>query len=118
MNGSTVVIGEARLGCDPDLRTVGAQGLSVCDLWVAWDDDKRTNWGHVTVWGEDAVSVAATGKGSKISVSGHLRSEEYQAKDGTKRRVMKIVADQLEVKSAKPRSDEEAAEPRQGKRAA
>ena len=44
-NGSMVTISEARLGRDPELRYVGEQGRPVCDLWVAWDDGKRTNWG-------------------------------------------------------------------------
>ena len=119
-NGSMVTISEARLGRDPELRYVGEQGRPVCDLWVAWDDGKRTNWGGVTVWGDEAVKVAdGTAKGSKIAITGHLRSEEYEAKDGTRRRLMKVVAEQVEILSARPAAaSEEPAEPRQGKRAA
>ena len=43
-----------------------------------------------------------TAKGSKIAITGHLRSEEYEAKDGTRRRLMKVVAEQVEILSARP----------------
>ena len=119
-NASMVTISEARLGRDPELRYVGEQGRPVCDLWVAWDDGPRTNWGGVTVWAEEAVKVAeGTSKGSRIKVTGHLRSEEYEAKDGTRRRQMKVVAEQVEILSARPSvAPDGSAEPRQGKRAA
>jgi single-strand DNA-binding protein len=119
-NASMVTISEARLGRDPELRYVGEQGRPVCDLWVAWDDGPRTNWGGVTVWAEQAVKVAeGTSKGSRIKVTGHLRSEEYEAKDGTRRRLIKVVAEQVEILSSRPlAATKEPAEPRQGKRAA
>jgi len=119
-SGSTVTISEARLGRDPELRYVGEQGRPVCDLRVAWDAGKRTNWCSVTIWGDEAVRVVdGTSKGSKIKVTGHLRSEDYETKEGAKRSVVKVVAEQVEILSARPAAaSEEPAEPRQGKRAA
>ena len=60
-----------------------------------------------------------TSKGSRIKVTGHLRSEGYEAKDGTRRRLMKVVAEQVEILSARPApTPEDSPEPRPGERAA
>lgn len=85
-------------------------------------EKKRTNWCGATLWGDDAEEAAnSLATGSKISIRGRLRSEGYVAKDGTRRRVVKIVADQVQFEpSRRAGASEEAAEPptRQGKRAA
>ena len=124
-SSTTVLIPLATVGRDPEFRMVGAEGRPKCDLWVAVDHwshgNKRTEWYGVTAWAHLAEILAEhVAKGSKLSITGHLRSSQYEAKDGSRRRSLEIVADQVQFLS-RPRAaaSSEAAEPsRQGRRAA
>lgn len=107
-SSTTVLIPLARLGKDPEFRMVGSEGKPKCDLWVAVDHwgagNKRTEWYGISAWGHLAEIVAEhVTKGCEISVTGHLRSSQYEAKDGTKRRSLEIVADQVRFVS-RPRA--------------
>jgi single-strand DNA-binding protein len=106
-SSTTVLIPHARLGRDPDLRRVGADGRPKCDVWIAVDHwsggEKGTEWYAVTAWAHLGELVAELArKGSEVCISGHLRSNRWEAKDGTQRRSLEIVAD--EVRFLSPRS--------------
>lgn len=52
---------------------------------------------NIVVWGKQAESVANyTVKGRLIGVSGRLQTRNYDAKDGTKRYVTEVVADEIQ----------------------
>lgn len=103
-----VVIG-GHLCFDPELTTL-ASGRVVTNLRVAVDDRERDAAGvwqdrpsfvDVAVWGAQAESCCAhLAKGSGVAVDGHLRQEQWQAKDGTPRSALKIVAERVQFLSA------------------
>ena len=88
------------LGADPEHKVIG-NGTSVCDLRVAttrrfkqgdeWTDE--TEWHRITVWGAQADSCNQyLRKGSKVHVSGRIKTEQWEDKEGNKRYTTKIIA--------------------------
>lgn len=89
---------------DPELRTVGANGTSVCDLRVAvngrekqgdqWVD--RANYFDVTIWGRQGENAHTyLEKGRPVAITGELRWREWVAKDGSKRQAVSITAERV-----------------------
>ena len=60
---------------------------------VGKDDQKRTNFHRVTLWGELAEHAASLEKGTSVIVVGRLEQREYETKDGEKRTVWEVTAD-------------------------
>ncbi len=91
------------LGADPELKYVG-DNRAVCSLSIATNESykdksgvrqERTEWHRVTVWGEQAELCGKyLSKGRTVYVEGKLRTRSYD-KDGIKRYVTDIVADQV-----------------------
>lgn len=95
------------LGREPELRFI-ASGKAVCSFSVAssrrWlnkqtdEWQEKTTWFNVTAWdklGENCAESLI--KGARVVVTGRLEEETYEAKDGTERRVMKLIADEVGV---------------------
>ncbi len=90
-----------RLGRDPELRATRG-GKSVCSFSIAtesaWKDDKgekqtRTEWHQISVWGAQAEACERyLAKGREVFVEGEIRSSKYQARDGTEKTAVEIVA--------------------------
>lgn len=105
-----VLIG--RLTRDPELRTTGT-GKSVCDFSIAVQKKFKPNDGSpdadffsVSAWNQTAEYVSNyLHKGRLVAVEGRLQSRKYQAKDGTNREVVEIVADNVQGLD-RPRDDE------------
>ena len=60
---------------------------------VGKDDQKRTNFHRVTLWGELAEHAASLEKGTSVIVVGRLEQRDYETKDGEKRTVWEVTAD-------------------------
>ena len=96
-----VLIG--RLTRDPELRTTGT-GKSVCDFGIAVTKRFKPNDGtpdadffSVSAWNQTAEYVSNyLHKGRLVAVEGRLQSRKYQAKDGSNREVVEIVADNVQ----------------------
>lgn len=95
---------------DPDLRYTAA-GTAVANLRLAVNrtfvvqGEKReeTLFIDVVAWGKQAEACAEyLAKGSAIFVDGRLQSREYEAKDGSKRTVVEVVADTVQFLTRKP----------------
>jgi single-strand DNA-binding protein len=76
-----------RVGADAELRTTQS-GEKVLSFRVANDvgfgDRRTTQWVDCSYWGKRAESVSSyVRKGDKITVSGELKLEEFQRRDGT-----------------------------------
>ena len=93
---------------DPELRQVGANGTTVCDLRVAvnarekqggeWID--RPNYFDVAVWGKQGENAANfLEKGRPVAVTGELRWREWTAEDDTKRQAVSITAEKVKFLS-------------------
>ena len=97
-----------RLTKTPDIRQTNT-GKNVCTFTLAVNrrykgaDGKTTaDFFSVQVWGKLAELCARyLDKGSKVFVSGELRNRSYEAKDGSKRTVTEIIANEIEFLSPK-----------------
>lgn len=95
-----VLIG--RLTKDSELRFLPGSGAATCTLTLAVDKyntkEKKmeADFVPVVVWGKQAESTANyMAKGSQVAISGRIQTRSYDAKDGTKRYVTEVVADQF-----------------------
>ncbi len=96
------VILMGRLVSDPELKTTGT-GISVTSFRIAVDrsyvksgEERKANFFDIVCWRGTAEFVCRYfGKGSLIAVEGQLQSRTYQAKDGTNRYVVEVVADNV-----------------------
>lgn len=92
------------LGNDPELRnTQGGQAvltmrLATTETYLDRDRNRqeRTEWHTVVIWGKRAEGLARIlRKGSKIGVTGSLRTNSWDGNDGTKRYRTEIQARQV-----------------------
>ena len=67
------------------------------------DRSQRTDWHRVICWGGLINSAQHLSKGDKIALAGKLRSNDYEAQDGTKRRVIEVHASSIEFLNVKSR---------------
>ena len=84
-------------------KAVATNTLAIDD---GWGDNKKTYFIPFTIWDKSAESLANyTKKGSKIAISGKIISRSYETKDGQKRTVIEVVANQyggIEFLDVKP----------------
>jgi len=99
---------------DPELRYTPS-GTAVCSFGVATNHSikKGDQWENVAtfhnivVWGKQAEFIANNvKKGQKVSLSGRIDNRQYDAKDGTKKYISEIVADNVVPLSAGRPTDE------------
>lgn len=96
------VILMGRLVSDPELKTT-ANGISVTSFRIAVErsyvkagEERKADFFDIVCWRNTAEFVCRYfGKGSLIAVEGQLQSRTYQAKDGTNRYVVEVVADNV-----------------------
>ncbi|OZI26679.1 single-stranded DNA-binding protein [Bordetella genomosp. 9] len=98
-----------RLGRDPETR-YGADGGCVVNfsLAVGWKtkDKDGTEWVRIVVFGKLAeICAEYLTKGKQVYVSGRMRTREYE-KDGDKRYVTEVVADQMQMLAGKDNDQE------------
>lgn len=97
------------LGQDPESRT-SHSGMMICRLSVAtnervkkgdnWED--HTEWHRVTCFGRTAENVQKyLAKGSKVYVSGKLRTSKWQDKNGNDRWTTEILANDVKFLDSK-----------------
>lgn len=101
-----------RLTKDPELRRTNS-GVAVTSFTIACDRDysgkdsseKETDFLDCVAWRQTGEFVAKHfGKGRMICVSGRLQIRAWSDKDGNKRRVAEIVADNCYFADSKPGS--------------
>jgi single-strand DNA-binding protein len=91
---------------DPELRHTPS-GTAVCSLRLAVNSRRKDaatgEWGEkpnyfdVTVWGNQGESCAQyLSKGRPVAVDGRLDWREFEAKDGSKRQAVEIIADSVQ----------------------
>lgn len=98
---NTVIL-MGRLVSDPELKTTGT-GISVTSFRIAVDrsyvkqgEERKADFFDIVCWRNQAEFVCRYfGKGSLIAVQGQLQSRTYQAKDGSNRYVVEVVADTI-----------------------
>lgn len=93
---------------DPELSET-PNGLAVCKFSIAVSRDysnsegtRETDFFNITVWRGRAESCGKyLRKGSKVSVMGSLQTRSYEDKDGIKRSVIDVVANEVEFLTPK-----------------
>lgn len=96
------VILMGRLVGDPELKTTQS-GVSVTSFRIAVDrayvkqgEERKADFFDIVCWRNTAEFVCRYfGKGSLIALEGQLQSRTYQAKDGSNRNVVEVVADNV-----------------------
>lgn len=93
------------LGRDPELRAT-ASGMAVCQFSVCVNDRRKNqqgewvdvpNWVDVTFFGNRAESIHKyLAKGSLVFVSGRLRQNTWENKDGQKRSKLEVIGDDIQ----------------------
>ncbi len=111
------VILVGRLGQDPELKYT-PNGAAVTNFTLAtnetWKDNEgnrqeKTEWHRIVMWRRLAeVAGEYLKKGSKIYVEGRLQTRSWQDKDGIKRYMTEVVADNMTMLDAKQSTGEAA----------
>jgi single-strand DNA-binding protein len=102
------------LGRDPELRAHGGDNILNFAIGVATGtkDKPETMWVECALWGKRATSLQPyLFKGSRVTVSGPLKLEEYQAKDGTTKTRLRMSVDQLDLPPKVDGQTQQAAKP-------
>jgi single-strand DNA-binding protein len=88
---------------DPELRyTTGGRGVASFGLAVNRRFQRNGEWEeqvsffNVVAWGDLGENAAASlAKGNRIVVSGRLEQRNYETREGEKRNVVEVIADEL-----------------------
>ncbi|MDE2101292.1 MAG: single-stranded DNA-binding protein [Patescibacteria group bacterium] len=90
------------VGRDAEVRQAGSS--SVVEFPVAttrrWKDQasgefkEETDWHRIVLWRGDAIAQYLT-KGSRVCVTGRIRNRSFDDKDGNKKFVTEIIADDV-----------------------
>ena len=95
------VILVGNLGRDPELRyipsgqAVANFSLATSDRWrdKEGNNQERTEWHRIVVWGKSAENCAQyLQKGRSVYVEGRLQTQEWEDKEGVKRKTTEVVA--------------------------
>ena len=99
------------LGADPELRYTPS-GVPVATFRIATNEvwktaegkiQERTEWHNIVVWRRLAeISNDLLKKGSRVYVEGRLQTRTYEDRNGIRRSVTEIVADDIIVLEPKP----------------
>ncbi|KHD34406.1 single-stranded DNA-binding protein [Clostridium acetobutylicum] len=92
-----------RLTRDPELKFTPGAGNAVATFTLAVDrrfkkeGQQEADFIPVVVWGKQAESTANyMSKGKLMGVSGRIQTRSYDAKDGTRRYVTEVVAEEVQ----------------------
>jgi single-strand DNA-binding protein len=93
------------LGRDPELRYTQS-GQAVANFSVATTEkfsgrdgspQERTEWHRIVVWGKQGENCAQyLSKGRSVYVEGSLRTQEWEDREGNKRRTTEVVAQRVQ----------------------
>ena len=85
-------------------RAVANFSVATTDAWGEGEDrQERTEWHQVVVWGKLAETCGQyLTKGRQVMVEGRLQTRSYEDRDGNKRSVTEIVAQQVQFLGGRP----------------
>ena len=107
---SVILIG--RLTRDPELRYIPGSGKAVANFDIAVDrqfsKEKETDFFKVQVWGKMAENCANyLAKGSQAGIRGRLQNRSYETKEGEKRYITEIIAEEVQFLGTKGEKKED-----------
>ena len=94
---------------DPELRYTPANGVAVATFTLAVNrrvapqgGKRETDFVPIVVWRVQAENCAKyLGKGSKVAVEGRLQIRSYEDKEGQRRTIAEVVADNVQFLDSK-----------------
>jgi single-strand DNA-binding protein len=95
------------LGKDAEVK-VTQSGMSVCSFSVAvksgYGDKQKTTWANCSLFGKRAEGQLPQylKKGAQVAISGELTLDEWEGKDGTTQKSIKVNVDDLDLIGGKP----------------
>lgn len=116
MLNKLMIIGN--VGHTPEVKEVN--GVKVANIQVGVTErgyttkngqnvPERTDWFYVQAWrGLAEIIERYVSKGDKLYIEGRMRSRQYDAKDGSKRIVWELVAENIELLTPKNREGQNA----------
>ena len=100
-----------RLTRDPELRYTGTNtavtsfSIAINRTFTNQAGEREADFINVVVWRKAAENVKKyVFKGSLVGVEGRVQSRSYEAKDGTKRYITEVVADNVQFLESKSQS--------------
>ena len=104
-----------RLGRDAEVKSTQG-GTNVCRFSVATDakrnGEKVTTWFDVTIFGKRGEALARyLTKGTTVCVVGELEARTFQAKDGSTKLALGVVASEVTLLGGGQRDEQRAASP-------
>jgi len=116
MRGINRVTLVGNLGKDPELKTL-PDGTALAKMPVATTETYRlkdgssqthTDWHTIITWrGLATLAGQYLHKGSLVYIEGKIRYRQYEDKEGQKKYVTEIIADQLLILDKKPAAKEQ-----------
>lgn len=99
------------LGQDPEIKEYDS--FKVCNFSVAtnfkYNDVEEVTWHNVTAFNTTGENCAKyLKKGQQVYVEGRLKIEDYEDKEGVKKKAVKVVAERVQFLSA-PKAEATAA---------
>lgn len=104
MDTNSVVI-SGNLTRDPETR-VTAGGTTIVDFSIAWNErikdgeewTYRPSFFDATIYGKHAETLQRyLRKGMHVTITGRMRQERWETKDGEKRSMVKVIASEVEL---------------------
>lgn len=96
-----------RLTKDPELKFTPATGTAVCTFGLAVnrrmkkEGQPQADFLNIVVWGKIAENTANyMKKGSQVGIAGRIETRSYDAKDGSKKYITEIIAEEVEFLSS------------------
>lgn len=98
------VILVGNLGKDPELRytpsgaAVATFSLATTDPFKDKEGNKKTEWHNIVAWRQLAeICGKYLHKGKQVYIEGRIQTRSYDDRDGNKRYITEIVADQMQM---------------------
>lgn len=89
-----------RIVREPELRKTTQNGNYVANFAIAAEhyqkDQKIVEYPELVAWGKQAEFAAKLPKGTMLSVRAIMKTDSYTAKDGTKRKQVRFVVQELQ----------------------
>ncbi len=100
---------------DPELSETNS-GITVCRFSIAvnrtYSSSGEVDYFNITVWRTVAENCGKfLKKGNKVAICGSLQNRSYEDKDGNKRNITDIVANEVEFLSPKNSAEADAVAP-------
>jgi len=98
------VILVGNLGKDPELRytpsgaAVATFSVATTDRFKDKDGNQKTEWHNIVAWRQLAeICGKYLHKGKQVYIEGRIQTRSYDDRDGNKRYITEIVADQMQM---------------------